>query len=280
VPEPIVAVEDLRKVFHARRGERGGHGDLLAVAGVSFELAPGGSLGIVGESGSGKTTCARMIVGLEQPSGGSITVGGDTWSGKRLRRSDRARLGSVVQMVFQDPYQSLDRRQRVGECLDECLRRHTDLPRARRRERAAQLLDQVGLDIAHRDHLPRKLSGGQRQRVAIARALAAEPAALILDESVAALDVSIQAQILNLLGDIREQTGIALLFITHDLAVVRQVSDDVIVMESGKVVERGPVDRVLDRPEADYTRRLIDSVPREGRQPRRRLGVASGPPAS
>jgi peptide/nickel transport system ATP-binding protein len=274
VPEPIVAVSDLKKVFPARGGGRRGHGDLLAVDGISFELAAGGSLGIVGESGSGKTTCARMIVGLETPTAGSISVGGRSWRGERLKRADRVRLGSIVQMVFQDPYQSLDRRQRVGECLDESLRRHTDLSRAGRRGRIEELLEQVGLDPAHRDRLPRRLSGGQRQRVAIARALAADPAALILDEAVAALDVSIQAQILNLLAEIRTGTGIALLFITHDLAVVRQVSDEMVVMENGKVVERGAVDQVLHRPASAYTKRLVDSVPRDGWHPRRRLSAA------
>jgi peptide/nickel transport system ATP-binding protein len=173
-------------------------------------------------------------------------------------------------MVFQDPYLSLDRRQSVRSCLAECLDLHFDLGRAERDARIARLCDQVGLDDRQAAALPRALSGGQRQRVAIARALAAEPRLLILDEAVAALDVSIQAQVLNVLADIRAQTGIAFLFISHDLAVVRQVCDDVVVMHRGRVVERGPVDAVLDAPSDPYTRRLIDSVPRPGWTPRRR----------
>ncbi|BEL02035.1 hypothetical protein Q0Z83_002260 [Actinoplanes sichuanensis] len=232
----MLEVRDLRKEF------KGG----IAVDGVSFTVPAGGSLAVVGESGSGKTTCARIVTGLEKATSGTVT-----------------RHGSV-QMVFQDPYQSLDRRQTVRGCLAEVLAHHRKDP-----ARIGELLDLVGLDRRLADALPRHLSGGQRQRVAIARALAAEPRLLVLDEAVAALDVSIQAQILNLLVDARAATGVAYLFITHDLSVVRHVCDEVVVMSRGRVVESGPVERVLGRPEHEYTRRLVASVPRPGWVPAR-----------
>jgi ABC-type glutathione transport system ATPase component len=189
-------------------------------------------------------------------------------------------MGREVQIVFQDPYSSLDRRQRVRDCIDEVLRLHFDLSREARRARLFELLSQVGLDERHAGSYPRALSGGQQQRVAIARALASEPGLLILDESVASLDVSVQAQVLNLLADIREQTGVTYLFISHDLAVVRQVSDEVVVMRGGAVVERGPTDRVLDEPEHPYTRALLSAVPRRGWKPVRSRLLEEQSPAS
>ncbi len=174
-------------------------------------------------------------------------------------------------MVFQDPYLSLDRRQRVRDAIGDALRLHAPaLDGAARSARVDELLDQVGLDARQGAALPRALSGGQRQRVAIARALAATPRVLILDEAVAALDVSIQAQVLNLLAEIRAQTGVAYLFISHDLAVVRQLCDEAVVLRGGRVVERGAVDAILETPREPYTRQLIASIPREGWTPRRR----------
>ncbi len=240
---------------------------LVAVDDVSFAVAPGRSLAIVGESGSGKTTVARMIVGLERPTQGTITVSGRERGWRHVSSRERKRRARDVQIVFQDPYSSLDPRMVVRKCLDEVLTLHFDWTATRRAERVEELLDQVGLDRRQADALPRGLSGGQRQRVAIARALACEPRVLICDEAVASLDVSIQAQVLNLMSDIREQTGVTFLFISHDLAVVRQVSDDVIVMRRGKVVESGPTDRVLDDPREEYTRRLLAAIPRPGWRP-------------
>jgi ABC-type glutathione transport system ATPase component len=175
-----------------------------------------------------------------------------------------------VQIVFQDPYTSLDPRQDAEAAIDEVLRLHHGWPADRRRARIAELTDLVGLDARQSRSLPRSLSGGQRQRVAIARALAAQPAVLILDESVAALDVSIQAQVLNLLADIRDQTEVSYVLISHDLAVVRQLADEVLVLRRGTVVERGPTARVLDDPQHPYTQRLRASVPRPGWKPARR----------
>ncbi|MFC9386820.1 ABC transporter ATP-binding protein [Streptomyces venezuelae] len=241
------------------------YGTHTAVDGVSFTLPPGGSLAIVGESGSGKTTTVRMLVGLERADGGTVRLDGRDRSARARGRAERLARAREIQMVFQDPYLSLDPRVTVSGCLDEVLRLHTGLDAAARRVRVAELLDRVGLGRREAGALPRGLSGGQRQRVAIARALAVEPRVLVLDEAVAALDVSIQAQILDLLREIRRAAGVGYLFVTHDLAVVRHVADEVLVLRSGAVLESGPVDRVLDAPDHPYTRLLLDSVPRRGR---------------
>ncbi|MFE5805848.1 ABC transporter ATP-binding protein [Streptomyces sp. NPDC056491] len=248
-------------------GLRRSYGAVRAVDDVSFVLPEGGSLGIVGESGSGKTTTARIIVGLERADGGEVVVAGRNRTARgegrgRARRLARAR---EVQMVFQDPYLSLDPRTSVEAVLRETLRLH--FPGRDHTRRTRELLDQVGLGTRAADALPRQLSGGQRQRVAIARALAVEPSVLVLDEAVAALDVSVQAQILNLLADIREQTGIGYLFITHDLGVVRCVTDEIVVMRHGRIVEAGATAEVLAAPQHPYTRLLLESVPRPGWDP-------------
>jgi ABC-type glutathione transport system ATPase component len=261
---PVLEVHGLRKEF----------GDLVAVDDVSFAVPPARSLAIVGESGSGKTTIARMIVGLERPTAGRITACGTDRSKPSRAARDRRRRGREVQIVFQDPYTSLDPRQRAQQAIAEILRLHLDLPAERRRQRVAELVGLVGLDDRQASALPGSLSGGQRQRVAIARALAAEPRLLILDESVAALDVSIQAQVLNLLADIRDQTGVSYILISHDLAVVRQLTEETIVLRRGRVVERGSTARVLDDPQDEYTRLLRASVPRPGWKPMRRQAAA------
>jgi oligopeptide transport system ATP-binding protein len=263
---PVLQAAGLRKEF----------GDLVAVDNVSFDLPSGRSLAIVGESGSGKTTIARMIVGLERPTDGTITACGHDRSRPARSTRDRRRRGGEVQIVFQDPYTSLDPRQTAEATIDEVLRMHHGWPADRRRARTAELIDLVGLDTRQSRALPRSLSGGQRQRVAIARALAAQPDILILDESVAALDVSIQAQVLNLLADIRDQTHVSFILISHDLAVVRQLTDEAIVLHRGKVVERGATAKVLDDPQHPYTQRLRASVPRPGWKPGRRGQLSTG----
>ncbi|MCX4529610.1 MULTISPECIES: ABC transporter ATP-binding protein [unclassified Streptomyces] len=257
----------MRKTVLEAVGLRRSYGSVPAVDDVSFRLSEGGSLGIVGESGSGKTTTARIVVGLEHADGGRVAVHGRDRGERRRGRSERLARAREVQMVFQDPFLSLDPRVTVGGALRETLRLH--FPDADHGRRVTELLDQVGLGAREADALPRQLSGGQRQRVAIARALAVEPAVLVLDEAVAALDVSVQAQILNLLAEIRAETGIGYLFITHDLGVVRCVTDEVIVMRRGRIVESGPTERVLAAPEHPYTRLLLESVPRPGWDPRR-----------
>ena len=265
--EPVLAASGLRKVF----------GDVVAVDDVDLAVAPGGSLAIVGESGSGKTTVARMLVGLTAPTAGTIIALGRDRSAPSRSAKERRRRGAEVQIVFQDPYSSLDPRHSAEQAIDEVLRLHrSGASKAERRTRTAELGDLVGLDERQLRARPGALSGGQRQRIAIARALAAEPRVLILDESVAALDVSIQAQILNLLADIREATGVSYVLISHDLAVVRQLTDRTIVMHQGRVVERGTTAQVLDEPQESYTRLLRDCVPRPGWKPQRRSAPLAG----
>lgn len=249
-------VNGLCKTFYSRIS-----GDREVLHDVTFSLARGSCLAVVGESGSGKTTAARIIAGLETATAGEVHI----WD-----QPDAGRTRRGVQMVFQDPYGSLDPRQMIGAGLHELLRVHGLRNRADRRTRALELLEAVGLDGRHAKQYPESLSGGQRQRVAIARALALDPAILILDEAVSALDVSVQAQVLNLLADIREQTEISYVFVSHDLGVVRQVSDSCVVLQNGAVVEGGRTADVLDSPQKAYTQALVDAVPRPGWRPRRR----------
>jgi oligopeptide transport system ATP-binding protein len=266
--DPILYARGLRKQF----------GEVVAVHEVDLELPAGGSLAVVGESGSGKTTVARMIVGLIKPTAGEIVACGNDRSTPTRKPSERRRRGAEVQIVFQDPYSSLDPRHSAADAIDEVLKlHHKGGDGSARKLRIDELGEMVGLDSRMMRAMPKALSGGQRQRIAIARALAAEPRILVLDEAVAALDVSIQAQVLNLLTDIREQTGVSYVFISHDLAVVRQITEDVIVMQRGHVVERGRTLDVLDDPQDPYTKLLRASVPRPGWKPVRR-GNQVAPP--
>ncbi|MET7649195.1 ABC transporter ATP-binding protein [Streptomyces sp. NPDC005426] len=233
----LVAAEDVRQVFGR------GKSALAAVDGVSLTVRRGETLGIVGESGSGKTTLGRMLVGLLEPTSG------------RLDRVDR------VQMVFQDPVSSLNPRRSVGESVADPLRARGERDEGVIRARVRDLLGRVGLDPEQYDRYPHEFSGGQRQRVGIARALAAEPELIVCDEAVSALDVTTQAQVTALLAELQQELGLALVFIAHDLAVVRQVSDRVAVMRQGRIVEEGPVEQVYARPRHPYTRQLLAAVP-------------------
>lgn len=263
-----LVAERLRKDFRLPASGRGqARGLVRAVDDVSFEVPSGGALGLVGESGSGKTTIARMLVGLVRPDAGRITVAGVDRT--RLPRGRRGRVerARAAQMVFQDPYLSLDPRLTAEDAVATALRLHGWRRRADRSARARELLDHVGLSLHEARARPGELSGGQRQRVAIARALAVEPNLLVLDEAVAALDVSIQAQVLDLIARLRAGTGVAYVFVSHDLAVVRHVTDTVLVLRHGRLVEQGPTEDVLTQPRADYTRHLVAAVPRPGWDP-------------
>ncbi|PII87434.1 ABC transporter ATP-binding protein [Leucobacter sp. OLJS4] len=270
--ETLIRVSDLRKVFPAPRGTKGE--DVVAVDGVSFELDADECLAIVGESGSGKTTVARMIVGLETVTDGTVEVLGQDRTAAPRSLKDRRVRAREVQYVFQDPYSSLNGRQRIGEVIMSNLKLHSGSS-AGLKARAQQILDSVGLPQRFFDRYPRELSGGQRQRVAIARALAADPKVIVLDEAVAALDVSIQAQILNLLADIKAERKVSYLFISHDLAVVNQISDRMIVMENGRIVDAGDTAELLANPTHPYTRALRAAVPGPGWKPVRREQLAS-----
>ena len=256
----LLEVRGLSKQFRLR-SEFGRTGEILhAVRDLDFVLHRHGSLAIVGESGSGKTTTARIIVGLEVASAGTVTFEGRNLN-TRPRRRDRRARARQLQMVFQNPYASLNPRDTAEQTLKEVLSFHGVVARAERSVRVGELLEQVGIDQTEARRRPRELSGGQCQRIAIARALAVEPQLMVLDEAVSALDVSTQAQILNLLADLRARLGLSMLMISHDLAVVRQVCDDIVVMYQGRAVERGRVDSVLDSPQDPYTQRLVASVP-------------------
>lgn len=255
-PGPILEVSHLVKEFKIR-GQRGSI--LKAVDDVSFSVERGTTTAIVGESGSGKTTVARIILGLESATSGTALVDGEgiTSSRGRQRRALRRR----VQPVFQDPYGSLDPTYSIEKLIDEPLRIFKVGDRRSRQERVAELLDQVALPRTVAQRRPNELSGGQRQRVAIARALALHPELLICDEAVSALDVLVQEQILTLLADLQTELGLSYLFITHDLAVVRQIAHNVVVMKRGRVMEQGATNAVFESPSSDYTRELLSAIP-------------------
>ncbi|MFQ5971292.1 MAG: ABC transporter ATP-binding protein [Alphaproteobacteria bacterium] len=244
---------------------------LQAVQGVSLTVREGETLGIVGESGCGKSTLARMIVGLDRPSGGKIRFDGEDVVA--LLGRSRWSLVQRVQYVFQDPLSSLNPRKRIGSIIEAPLKHLLSMDRAARRHRVAQLLEMVGLRNEFVERYPHEFSGGQAQRISIARALAAEPDLIVLDEPVSALDVSIQAQVLNLLEELRRRLSLTYVFISHDLAVVEAISDRVAVMYFGRVVETGPAPSIFRAPRHPYTRLLLDSAPVAGRRGIAKEGV-------
>lgn len=255
--QPIFRANNLVKIYPRSTGQ------VRAVAGINLEINAGERLGIVGESGSGKSTLVRMLCGLSRPTSGEISFGRQKITG--LKEKQLGHLRSRVQIVFQDPLSSLDPRMRVGKIITEPLRS----PWVRGREgvptdigaRLEEVLAEVGLSSEDADKYPHQFSGGQRQRIALARALSARPDVLIADEAVSALDVSVRAQVLNLIMQVARQDNLTLLFVSHDLAVVRHLCERVMVMREGKIVEEGPVKQVFSDPQQDYTRELIAAAP-------------------
>jgi dipeptide transport system ATP-binding protein len=255
----VLTAQGLKRTYEVSRGAFSQPATLKALDGASFTLSRGKTLAVVGESGCGKSTLARLVAMIEKPTAGSLVITGEevtTASADTLRR-----LRPTVQIVFQNPYGSLNPRQRIGAALEEPLLVNTSASAAERRERAEAMMREVGLRPEHYDRYPHMFSGGQRQRIAIARALMLNPAILVLDEPVSALDVSIQAQVLNLLGELQERHRLAYLFISHGLSVVKHIADEVMVMYLGKPVEQGPAATVFANPQHPYTRALLSATP-------------------
>ncbi len=273
---PLLEVTDLVKHFPVKRGLLFNRevDQVRAVDGVSFGVAKGETLGLVGESGSGKSTLSRTVLQLLTPTSGSVRFEGREIAG--LSRRQMRPLRADMQLVFQDPYASLNPRKRVGQIVGEPLRVQGRASGAELRSRVQELLDRVGLSAAHYNRYPHEFSGGQRQRVGIARALALRPKLIIADEPVSALDVSIRAQILDLLSDLQEEFGLTYVFVAHDIGVVRHVSDRIAVMHEGKIVEQGPADQVCERPSDPYTKALLAAVPvPDPRESRARRGSSA-----
>jgi oligopeptide transport system ATP-binding protein len=276
--EALLEVTDLVKHFPVKRGVLIDRevDQVKAVDGISFSIPRGQTLGLVGESGSGKTTASRAVMQLIKPTSGSVKFDGREIAG--LSRRAMRPLRREMQMIFQDPYASLNPRKRIGQVVGDPLRRQGVAKGSDLRRRVNELLDRVGLQAEHYNRFPHEFSGGQRQRIGIARALALQPKLVIADEPVSALDVSIQAQIINLLDDLQDELGLTYLFVAHDIGVVRHISDRIAVMHDGKIVEEGSADQVCERPVDAYTKKLLAAVPvpdpRESRD--RRAGATAG----
>ncbi|HXC58476.1 MAG TPA: dipeptide ABC transporter ATP-binding protein, partial [Steroidobacteraceae bacterium] len=258
----VVDARNLRQVYKIRRGMFREPARLQAVGGISFAIEAGKTLAVVGESGCGKSTLARMVALIEKPTDGTLMLDGS--DAVNTPASDRRRLRQAVQLVFQNPYGSLNPRKKISAVLEDPLAINTSMNGAQRRERALAMLAQVGLRPEYANRYPHMFSGGQRQRIAIARALMLNPKLLVADEPVSALDVSIQAQVLNLLADLQDEFKLAYLFISHDLAVVKYIAHEVLVMYLGHVMEQGPKASIFERPCHPYTQALLASTPGVG----------------
>jgi oligopeptide transport system ATP-binding protein len=259
--EPLLAVQNLKKYFPIKKGILVDRtvDYVKAVDDVSFEIRPGQTLGLVGESGSGKSTTGYCVLELLKPSSGSVRFMGQELT--TMKKEELRQMRRDMQIVFQDPYASLNPRMTVGNIVAEPLVVHKVGDRTRRRKTVEELLEVVGFNPDFVNRYPHEFSGGQRQRIGIARALAVKPDFIVCDEPVSALDVSVQAQIINLLEDLQEEFGLTYLFIAHDLAVVEHISDHVLVMYQGKIVESAPADELYRNPTHEYTRKLLDAVP-------------------
>jgi dipeptide transport system ATP-binding protein len=255
----VLNAQNLTRYYAVSRGAFKEAAILKAVDGASFTLERGKTLAVVGESGCGKSTLARLVTMIELPTSGTLNIAGQNIVG--ATRTTLRALRPKVQIVFQNPYGSLNPRQKIGAILEEPLLVNTKAPKAERREKARAMMASVGLRPEHYDRYPHMFSGGQRQRIAIARALMLDPEILVLDEPVSALDISIQAQVLNLLADLQEKHNLAYLFISHDLSVVRHIADELMVMYLGRVVEQGARDAVFSNPQHPYTKALLSATP-------------------
>jgi oligopeptide transport system ATP-binding protein len=258
---PLLEVTDLVKHFPIKRGiliDREVD-QVRAVDGVSFEVRRAETLGLVGESGSGKSTACRAVLQLIEPTSGSVRFEGREIAG--LGRRQMRPLRREMQMIFQDPYASLNPRKRIGQIVGDPLKRQGVASGSELRRQVQELLERVGLSSEHYSRFPHEFSGGQRQRIGIARALSLKPKLVICDEPVSALDVSIQAQIVNLLDDLQDEFGLAYLFVAHDIGIVRHISDRIAVMNEGKIVEQGTADQVCETPKDEYTKKLLAAVP-------------------
>ncbi|GLO28611.1 ABC transporter ATP-binding protein [Pseudomonas shirazica] len=255
----VLSARELTRHYEVSRGLFKGHALVRALNGVSFELEAGKTLAVVGESGCGKSTLARALTLIEEPSSGSLQIAGTEVKG--ASKSERKQLRRDVQMVFQSPYASLNPRQKIGDQLAEPLLINTSLSKAERREKVQKMMEQVGLRPEHYQRYPHMFSGGQRQRIALARAMMLQPKVLVADEPTSALDVSIQAQVLNLFMDLQKEFNTAYVFISHNLAVVRHVADQVLVMYLGRPAEMGPKEDIYERPLHPYTQALLSATP-------------------
>ena len=259
VRTPVLEARGLRRDYDVRRGMFEPMATVKALAGVSFQLEAGKTLAVVGESGSGKSTLARLLTMIETPTEGQLLFDGEDVA--HADAATRRRLRRDVQIVFQNPYGSLNPRQTIGDALEEPLLVNTDMPKAERETQAREMMARVGLRPEHYERYPHMFSGGQRQRIAIARALMLRPKILVLDEPVAALDVSIRAQVLNLLADLQEEFRLAYVFVSHDLSVVKYIADRVLVIYLGHAVELGTREAIFSNPQHPYTRALLSATP-------------------
>ncbi|KAA1183801.1 ABC transporter ATP-binding protein [Rhizobium tropici] len=273
---PLIEARNLVRIYGTRSGLFGRTSSVRAVDGVSLAVAPGETLGIVGESGSGKSTLGRMLLGIDDAQEGAIHFEGRPMPERGS--AEWRRLRAKMQLVFQDPLAALDRRLTIAAQIAEPLEIHKLLPKEHHAMRVAELMAAVGLRADQAERYPHELSGGQRQRAVIARALASRPRLLVCDEPVSALDVSIQAQVINMMRDLQEQNGIAMIFISHDLKVVRNVADRVAVMYLGRIMEEASSDVIFRSPQHPYTKALVSSIPVPGKPLRDRIILQGEPP--
>ncbi|MBW9051348.1 ABC transporter ATP-binding protein [Rhizobium mesosinicum] len=273
---PLIEAQDLVRIYQIRHGLFGRPTPVRAVDGVSLSVMPGETIGIVGESGSGKSTLGRMLLGIDDAQEGSVRFQARPMPARNT--AEWRALRSKMQLVFQDPLAALDRRLTIARQIAEPLDIHKLIPRQHQPDRVAELMRAVGLRADQADRYPHELSGGQRQRVVIARALASRPKLIVCDEPVSALDVSIQAQVVNMMRDLQEKNGIAMVFISHDLKVVRNIADRVAVMYLGRIVEEAPSDAIFRTPQHPYTKALVSSVPVPGKRLEGRVILQGEPP--